>query len=108
MKKLVSTALVLMTILIFPVTASAGQSSSYYNGAKVTANCGTSSSWHQVSGKTYPSATGRLYYTYNGVTKSKSTLGTSYSGYWYGSIYVNGTAYKATTTYSGYTVAAVP
>lgn len=104
MKKFLSGLLITATMIGCSMTASAVSNTSYYDGAKVSVGRDASSSWHQVSGVSYPSASGRLRYVYNGKTLSKTTSGTSYSNYWYGSMSVNGTASSATTTYKGYTL----
>lgn len=104
MKKFISGLLITATMLGCSISASAVSNTNYYDGAKVSVGRDTSSSWHQVSGVSYPSASGKLWYVYNGKRQSKTTLGTSYSSYWYGSISVNGTASSSTTTYKGYTL----
>lgn len=108
MKKVMVLIFMSMFFMILPVKAFAETNSNYYSGVKVTANCSSTSSWHQVTGTSYPSAKGKLYYVSNGVDKTKSTNGTSYSSYWYGSISgVSRTRYSK-TTWSGHTVTAMP
>ncbi|UWP58664.1 hypothetical protein [Ruminococcus gauvreauii] len=109
-KRSIALLLALTMVLAIPMSVSAGTSSSYYNGKKVTANCGTKSSWHQFSGGSYPKGTGRFNFVYNKASDYRTTVGTSYSTYWYGSISpgaINSPT-NAKTTYSGYVVTAIP
>lgn len=109
---IVTLLLVACFMILSAMTATAGTSNNVIAGRNVTTTCNLHSSSHSITGGgsgSYPSGSGRIYYTQNGVLGSKAASGVSYSSYWSGSTSLTASqnAYKAVTTYKGEDVTAV-
>lgn len=107
-KKILATVLTAAIALAMPLTAFAGTASSRHPSLSCTlvAECYTLNSSHRVSGAS--SGTARFYYTSAGMTLNTGPNWTnSTGGSWNATCSIaSGNGYRATTTYSGYTVTA--